>query len=118
MIKGLGERRQSSEAAGKAETGGWSQENMSQVKFAGNVARTEVPMRSSAQMAAENQARLEVLAKMRAEVAKYAKSVNTIDVELNRTVNRKTEQMGGSAVRLDEGTQQAPKKRFGLFGRR
>lgn len=116
MIKGLGERRQSSEAAGKVETGGWSQENMSQVKFAGGTARAEAPMRSSAQMAAENRARLEEIAKMRAEVAKYAKSVNSIDAGLNRTVNRKTEQMGGGVVRLDEGTQQAPKKRFGFFG--
>jgi hypothetical protein len=118
MIRGLGERKNSVDSA-KAESGGWAQENMSQVKFAGDIAKAEAPMKSSSQMAAENRARQERMAQLRAEMLQQMKSVDAASNELNRTVNRKVEQMGGGAVKLDTGTQ-APQKKglFARFGRR
>ena len=111
MVKGLGER-----SASKAESGGWSQENMSQVEFAGGAMK--VPMKTSEQRAAEARAQQEKIAKLRAELMKFDQRVNSGSQNLNRTVTEKVEQMGGKpAVQLDTGAQQ-PKKRFGLFGRR
>ena len=117
MIRGLGERSQTGNETGRAETGGWSTENMSQVKFAGDTMKA--PVKTPEQRAAEMRAREEALAKMRADLMKMNQKVDSNFQNLNRTVTGKVEQMGGRpAVQLDTGTQQAPKKRFGLFGRR
>ena len=110
MVKGLGER-----SASKAESGGWTQENMSQVEFAGNAMK--MPMKTPEQRAAEARAQQEKIAKLRAELMKFDQKVNSDAQNLNRTATSKIEQMGGKpVVQLDTGTQQ-PKKRFGLFGR-
>ena len=116
MIRGLGERSQNASETGKAETGGWSTENMSQVKFAGDAMKA--PTKTPEQRAAEMRAREEALAKMRADLMKMNQRVDGNFQNLNRMVAGKVEQMGGKpAVALDTGAQQ-PKKRFGLFGRR
>lgn len=116
MIRGL-ERTQSGEGK-KVESGGFTQENMSQVPFAGNTIRAQE--KSSAQMRAENQARADELARKRAEVLRAMQNNNDL-YDLNKTVMNQAKKMGVEpAVQLNTGsTQQAqPKKRFGLFGRR
>ena len=114
MIKGLGERSQ----LHKVETGGFSAENMSQVKFQGGMAAGEVPMKKSSDMAAENRVRAEQMAQRRAELLKMMHSADEASNELNRVVNGKVERMGGGAVKLDTGQQQPKKGLFSRFGRR
>ncbi len=103
--------------AGKAESGGWTTENMSQVKFRG-----EQPQAVSSDFGAEMRARQEALAKKREEVLKAMQGTNDAYHGLNSSVNRKIEQMGGTpAVKLETGSQQNQAKKrgvFGLFGRR
>jgi hypothetical protein len=118
MIRGLGERSQSRETGGKAETGGFTPENMSQVKFRGGAAAGEVRVQGPSNMAAENQARMEQMAQKRAELLKMMRSADEASNELNRVVNGKVEQMGGGAVKLDTGQQQPKKGLFSRFGRR
>ena len=117
MIRGLGECSQTGEKA-KAESGGFTQENMSQVPFAGNAARTQELMRSSAQMAEANRARAEEIARKRAEVERAMQHRGDGLYDLNRTVMGQAKKMGVEpAVKLDTGSQQKPKRSW-FFGRK
>ena len=118
MIRGLGERSQTGEKA-KAESGGFTQENMSQVPFAGNAARTQELMRSSAQMAEANRARAEEIARKKAEVERAMQHRGDGLYDLNRTVMGQAKKMGVEpAVKLDTGSQQQKPKRSWFFGRK
>ncbi len=118
MVRGLGERSQTGEKT-KAESGGFTQENMSQVPFAGNAARTQELMRSSAQMAEANRRRAEEIAQKRAEVTRAMQNRDAGLYDLNRTVMEKTRSMGVEpAVKLDTGSQQQKPKRSWFFGRK